>query len=64
MAELAELKRFMRTNKITQEKAASLINVTRETLNAKLNGRQAFKTTEVDILSKEFNADISIFFNH
>lgn len=61
MAELTALKKFMWDNHITQDEVADKLGIARETLNAKLNGKRDFKMTEVNLMMKNYDMDVSLF---
>lgn len=64
MQEMKKLKEAIIEKGVTQGEVASKLGVSRETLNAKLNGRQDFKRLEIEKLVEAFNFDPNIFFDY
>lgn len=54
----------MTKHDITQEQAAKVIGVRRETLNAKLAGKQPFKALEIKLLVDKYGMNMSYFFTN
>lgn len=57
-----KLKGLMAENNHTQSDLSLILNISRTSVNNKLNGKVEFKPSEIVLIAKAYNVDPSIFF--
>ncbi len=57
-----KVKSYLIINEIKQEDFAKELNITRQSLNNKLNGKTSFTFDELSLICQKFNVEIGEFF--
>lgn len=54
--------KHLKAKQIKQEDVANYLGISRTTLNRKLNGSSEFKISEINLIHKQYNVPLSLFF--